>query len=139
MSFNFMAAVTICSDFGAQENKVCHYFHYFSIYLPWDWMPWSWVLLIEVRVKQVDWCLFKYVTIYLKWVLNASWQSCCLLLPTCLISPFFLPPQSPAPLPHPHSSLKALLPDSFRKLKHQQRTFTSTSTHPSPSTFLPPP
>ena len=25
LSFNFMAAVTICSDFGAQENKVCHY------------------------------------------------------------------------------------------------------------------
>ena len=24
MSFNFMAAVTIYSDFGAQENKVCH-------------------------------------------------------------------------------------------------------------------
>ena len=24
-----MAAVTICSDFGAQENKVCHYFHCF--------------------------------------------------------------------------------------------------------------
>ena len=22
MSFNFMAAITICSDFGAQENKV---------------------------------------------------------------------------------------------------------------------
>jgi len=33
-SFNFMAAVTICSDFGAQENKVCHCFHYFPIYLP---------------------------------------------------------------------------------------------------------
>ena len=25
-----MAAVTICSDFGAQENKVCHYLHSFS-------------------------------------------------------------------------------------------------------------
>ena len=25
---NFMAAVTICSDFGAQENKVCHCFHF---------------------------------------------------------------------------------------------------------------
>ena len=24
-----MAAVTTCSDFGAQENKVCHCFHYF--------------------------------------------------------------------------------------------------------------
>ena len=26
---NFMAAVTICSDFEAQENKVCHCFHCF--------------------------------------------------------------------------------------------------------------
>ena len=25
--FNFIAAVTICSDFGATENKVCHCFH----------------------------------------------------------------------------------------------------------------
>ena len=32
-SFNFMAAVTIYSDFGAQENKVCHCFHFFPIYL----------------------------------------------------------------------------------------------------------
>ena len=31
---NFMAAVTICSDFGAQENKVSHCFHSFPIYLP---------------------------------------------------------------------------------------------------------
>ena len=29
---NFMAAVTICSDFGAQKNKVCHCFHCFPIY-----------------------------------------------------------------------------------------------------------
>ena len=35
-SFNFMAAVTICSDFGAQENKICHCFHCVSIYLPWS-------------------------------------------------------------------------------------------------------
>ena len=25
---HFMAVVTVCSDFGAQENKVCHCFHY---------------------------------------------------------------------------------------------------------------
>ena len=31
VSFNFMAAVTICSDFGAQKIKVCHCF---PIYLP---------------------------------------------------------------------------------------------------------
>ena len=33
-SFNFMAAVTVCSDFEAQENEICHYFHFCSIYLP---------------------------------------------------------------------------------------------------------
>ena len=30
-----MAAVTICSDFGAQKN-VCHCFHCFPICLPWS-------------------------------------------------------------------------------------------------------
>ena len=29
VSFNFMAAVTVSSDFGAQENKVCLCFHLF--------------------------------------------------------------------------------------------------------------
>ena len=34
VSFNFMTAVTVCSDFGAQENKVYHRFHFFPSYLP---------------------------------------------------------------------------------------------------------
>ena len=34
--FNFMAAVTICSDFGAQKNKVWHCLHCFPIYFPWS-------------------------------------------------------------------------------------------------------
>ena len=33
-SFNFMAAVIICGDFGAQENKDCHCFYCFPTYLP---------------------------------------------------------------------------------------------------------
>ena len=33
-SGNVMAAVTICSDFGAPKNKVSHCFHCFPIYLP---------------------------------------------------------------------------------------------------------
>ena len=36
VSFNFMAAVTICSDFGAPQNKVPHCFHCFPIYLSWS-------------------------------------------------------------------------------------------------------
>ena len=29
-----MAAVTVCSDFGPQESKIRHCFHFFPIYLP---------------------------------------------------------------------------------------------------------
>ena len=35
-SSDFMAAVTICSDFRAQEEEICHYFHLFPFYLPWS-------------------------------------------------------------------------------------------------------
>ena len=34
--FHFMAAVTTWGDSGAKENKVCHCFHCFLIYLPWS-------------------------------------------------------------------------------------------------------
>ena len=33
-SFNFIAAVTIHSDFGAQEKSICHCFHFFPFCLP---------------------------------------------------------------------------------------------------------
>ena len=36
VSFNFMAAISICSDFRALKNKVSHCFHCFPIYLPWS-------------------------------------------------------------------------------------------------------
>ena len=35
-----MATGTICSDFRAQENKVCQSFHCFPIYLPWSDGTW---------------------------------------------------------------------------------------------------
>ena len=34
VSFNFMAAITVCSDSGAQEKKICHCFHFLIFYLP---------------------------------------------------------------------------------------------------------
>ena len=33
-SSDFMAAVTFRSNFGAQEEEICHYFHLFPLYLP---------------------------------------------------------------------------------------------------------
>ena len=35
-SFNLMAAVTISSDLGVQEKKICHCLHFFPFYLPWS-------------------------------------------------------------------------------------------------------
>ena len=29
-----MAAVTICSDFGDQNEKICHFFHFFPFFFP---------------------------------------------------------------------------------------------------------
>ena len=34
VSFNFTVAVTISSDSGAQENKICHFFHFSPFCLP---------------------------------------------------------------------------------------------------------
>ena len=34
VSFHFMCAVIIHSDFGAQENEICYRFHLFTFYLP---------------------------------------------------------------------------------------------------------
>ena len=42
---NFMAAVTVPSDFGAQENKVFDCFHCFPIYLPWVMEPDAMILV----------------------------------------------------------------------------------------------
>ena len=35
-SFNFMAAVMVCNDFGAQKDKICHCFNFFLFYLSWS-------------------------------------------------------------------------------------------------------
>ena len=53
MCLNFMAAVTVNNDFGAQENEVCQCFHFFPYIfaMKWrDWMPWFSVYFLVVRV-----------------------------------------------------------------------------------------
>ena len=50
-----MAAVTICSDFGAQKNKVRHCFHCLPIFPMkwWDRMPWSY---IQIQFNVYNFC-----------------------------------------------------------------------------------
>ena len=53
VSFNFMAALTICSDFGAQENKICQlptFLHLFAMKW-WDQMPWSYLVFWMLSIK----------------------------------------------------------------------------------------
>ena len=66
--FNFMAAVTICSDSGAPQNKVSHCFHCFPIYLPWSDRTGCHDLSLKETNKMVSksLCLF--------WV-NISWEN----------------------------------------------------------------
>ena len=59
-----MAAVTICSDFGAQENKVCYHFHFFPIYLSWTVSSghvWMWELDHKESWASKNWCFLVMV------------------------------------------------------------------------------
>ena len=74
-----MAAVKICSDFRAQENKVCHCFHCFPIYLPRSADPMNsrppgssvygvlWARLLE-------WAAISFCRIFL--TRDRTWVSC---------------------------------------------------------------
>ena len=83
MSFNFMAAGTIWSDFGDPQNKISHCFHYFPHLFAmkwWDWMPWSlfsecWVL------SQVFYSpLFHFYWLFSSSLLSAIWVVSCVYL-----------------------------------------------------------
>ena len=60
-----MAAITICSDFGAPQNKVCYCFHCFSIYLLWTdgarCHVWMWELDCEESWAPKNWCFWTVV------------------------------------------------------------------------------
>ena len=45
-----MAAFNTCSGFGAQENKICHCFHFSSIYLQWN----DGETYMQVRKQQLE-------------------------------------------------------------------------------------
>ena len=93
--FLFIAAVTVHSDFGAQENKVCHCFLCFPICLPWnDGTRWHDLLFWMLSFKLV-FSLSSFT--FIKKLLNSSFLSAIrvvssayvrilIFLPTILIS-----------------------------------------------------
>ena len=85
VSFNFVASVTVCSNFEAQENIVYHCFHFFPIYLPWSTVDplylqvcihgfnqiWSKTLKKEFQkvLKSQTWICHASATIYIAFAL----------------------------------------------------------------------
>ena len=73
-----MAAVTICNDFGAPQNKVWHCFHCFPIYFPWSDGTWFGIslyislhfcIIIENFLKK----LFNKLLLRVK-ILELTWE-----------------------------------------------------------------
>ena len=56
LSFDFMAAVTIHSNFGAQENKICHYFHTSPFCFPWSDVTWC----HDLRILNIEFSLSSF-------------------------------------------------------------------------------
>ena len=78
-SFNFMVAVTICSDFGAQENKVYHCFHCFPIYLPWsDGTGCHDLSFLNIEFYSAT-CI--HISLCHDFSVFVSWIPCCFFLP----------------------------------------------------------
>ena len=58
MCFNFMAAITVCIDYGAQEYKTCHCFH-FSLSIRHEVMGLDAMMLVFVVTDDLmSICLF---------------------------------------------------------------------------------
>ena len=74
-SINFMAAVPVCSDFGAQENKVyhCSCFFFPNLFaMKWrDWMPWLLVFYSALQIIKF-WCTTSYSPIITFFPLSLS-------------------------------------------------------------------
>ena len=51
MSFNFMDAVIVHSDFRAQDNKICHYFHFFTLLFDMKWMRLDTMILVFFNIE----------------------------------------------------------------------------------------
>ena len=100
-----MAAVTICSDFGAQKNKVNHSFHCFLIYLPWsDGTRCHDLSFLNIELYFLNFILFNFTILY--WFCHISKWIChrytCVPHPepSSLLPPHTIPlgrPSAPAP------------------------------------------
>ena len=69
-SFNFMPAVTTCSDFGAPKDKICHCFHCFPISFHEVMRPDAMILVFWMLSFKPTFSLCSFT--FIKWLFNSS-------------------------------------------------------------------
>ena len=92
-----MAALTISSDFGAQEEEICHYFHLFPFYLPWSngarchnlscflFLIFSFKPALSLSSFTLIKTLVPLCFLPLEWYHSHIWDCWCFFLPSILI------------------------------------------------------
>ena len=70
VSFHFMPAVTLCSNFGAQENKVCHCCHFFPSIFHNVMGPYSMILVFCMLSFKPGFPLSSFI--FIKWLISFS-------------------------------------------------------------------
>ena len=94
VSFNFMAAITICSYFGTQEEKICYCFHYFPFCLHEVMRPDAMILVFWMLSFKPGFLLFTFTLIkslfsHLQFlplrVVSSAYLRLLILLPAILI------------------------------------------------------
>ena len=68
-SFSFVTAVTICSDFGAQVNKICQCFHFFPLLFAMKWI-FAIILVFWMLSLKPPFSLFSFI--FIKRLLSSS-------------------------------------------------------------------
>ena len=110
-----MAAVTICSDFGAQEEEICHRFHLFPFYFCAVMRLDAMMLFFLIFSFKLALSLSSFTLI--KWLFSSSLLSAIRVVSSTYLKLMFLPPISiPA---YNSSSLVFLLMRSAYRLNKQ--------------------
>ena len=87
-----MAAVTICSDFGAPQNKVWHCFHCFSIYFPWSDGTWCHIFVFWMLSSKPTFSLSSFT--FIKRLLSSSSLSAIRVVSSAYVSYWYFSWQS---------------------------------------------
>ena len=109
-----MAAITICSDFGAPQNKVWHCFHCFPIDFPWSDGTRCHIIIFICSTKVCNLLALKEISLKITFTFQFSHSSRVWLFAT----PWIAAHQASLSITNSHSLLKLMCIESVRPSNH---------------------